>query len=74
MHNHALLRGLGPQKKFWKIKFLSRILAGFQVLIHHEIPFIYLQSEMQHEHLRDRTTARALVGGAGLIDYRGVVL
>ena len=49
-------------------------MAGFQVLIHHEISFIYLQSEMQHEHLRDRNTALALVGGAGLIDYRGVVL
>ena len=47
MRNHALL-GDAPQKIYEKkTPFLRRILAGFQVLIQHEIPSIYLQNMYQ---------------------------
>lgn len=39
--------GHALQKIFGKWPFLRRILAGFQVLMQHEIPFIYLQNKCQ---------------------------
>jgi len=43
VHNHALLGGSGgmpPKISLEKWPLLRRILAGFQALIQHEIPFI----------------------------------